>query len=134
MVDFLKLIQERRSMRCPFDPDRPVAKEDITKILEAAKWAPTPHNMQNFEVLVVDKKDVLDRLGGIKSHVTETFLRENYAQLSFSEEELLTKKVGLLGTAFPSSWRDPQISKKLPLGPHLCRSATPSMGVRSSLS
>jgi len=28
-------------------------------------------------------------------------------QLSFSEEELLRKKVGLLGTWFPKEWRDP---------------------------
>lgn len=34
-------------------------------------------------------------------------MRENYEQLSFSEEELLEKKVGILGTMFPPAWRDP---------------------------
>ena len=43
----------------------------------------------------------------IKSQVSEAFIRENYQQLSFSEENLLQKKVGILGTVFPSDWRDP---------------------------
>jgi nitroreductase len=38
---------------------------------------------------------------------SETFIRENYEQLSFSEAELRRKKVGLLGTMFPASWRTP---------------------------
>ena len=57
-------------------------KEDLTKTLNR-QWALTPHNMQNFEILVVNNKDVLDRLGNIKSHVTETFLRENYQSSLF---------------------------------------------------
>ncbi len=34
-------------------------------------------------------------------------MEENYEQLSFSEEELRRKKVGLLGLMFPPSWRTP---------------------------
>jgi len=103
----LRLIQERRSSRAPFNPHRPVARENLRQILEAARWAPTPHNMQNFEVLVVQDIEVLEKIGNIRSRVSLEFLRENYQQLSFSEEELLKKKVGILGTVFPSSWRDP---------------------------
>jgi nitroreductase len=73
------------------------------QILEAARWAPTAHNMQNFEIIVVDDKTQLEKLGKIKSRISEDFLRENYQQLSFSEEELLKKKVGILGTMFPPS-------------------------------
>jgi nitroreductase len=35
------------------------------------------------------------------------FLRENYEQLSFSKEELLKKKTGILGSMFPPAWIDP---------------------------
>lgn len=63
--------------------------------------------MQNFEILVIDDKELLEKIGDIKSQISEEFLRENYQQLSFSEEELLQKKVGILGTMFPPSWRDP---------------------------
>lgn len=107
MSDILTLIQSRRSTRAPFDPDRPVAGQDVQQILEAARWAPTAHNMQNFDILVVDDRDVLAKLGNIKSPVSEVFIRENYAQLAFSEEELIRKKVGILGTMFPEAWRTP---------------------------
>ena len=107
MQDILKIIQERRSVRTPFDPKRPIAKQDLKQILEAGRWAPTAHNMQNFEIIVVDDKQILDEIGAIKSTISDVFIQENYQQLSFSEEELLQKKVGLLGTMFPPSWRTP---------------------------
>lgn len=107
MTDILKLIQQRQSTRVAYDPNRPVAKENLRQIIEAAGWAPTAHNMQNFDIIVVDDKKVLEKIGNIKSQVSEAFIRENYQQLSFSEEELLQKKVGILGTVFPPDWRDP---------------------------
>ncbi|WXG46936.1 MAG: nitroreductase family protein [Candidatus Atabeyarchaeum deiterrae] len=107
MSDVLKLMQQRQSTRVPFDPNRPVDKEDLRKVLEAGRWAPTAHNMQNFEILVVDDKELLEKIGNIKSRISAEFLRENYEQLTLSEEELLRKKVGILGTMFPPSWRNP---------------------------
>lgn len=107
MADIVKLIQKRKSLRIPFDAERPVAKKDLLKILEAARWAPTAHNMQNFEIIVVDDKKILKAIGNIERPISETFIRENYPQLSFTEEELLKKKTGLLGTMFPQSWRNP---------------------------
>jgi nitroreductase len=103
----LKIIEERHSVRSPFDPTRPIAADELRQILEAARWAPTAHNMQNYEIVVVDDRKVLEALGSIKSTVSAVFIRENYEQLSFSEEELLRKKVGLLGIMFPPSWRTP---------------------------
>lgn len=107
MSNILKLIQERHSSRVTFDRERPVAKQDLKQILEAGRWAPTAHNMQNFDILVIDDKELLEKIGNIKSQIREEFIRENYQQLSFSEKELLQKKVGVLGTIFPPSWRDP---------------------------
>jgi nitroreductase len=107
MADILKLIQQRQSTRLSYDPNRPVAKEDLRQIIEAARWAPTAHNMQNFDIIVVNDKKVLEKIGNVKSKVSEAFIRENYQQLSFSEEELLQKKIGILGTTFPPDWRDP---------------------------
>jgi nitroreductase len=107
MSEILKIIQDRHSTRAPLDPKRPVSKDDLRQILEAGRWAPTAHNMQNYEVVVVDNKDILEKIGSIKSRISEAFLRENYEQLSFSKEELLIKKTGILGTMFPPSWVDP---------------------------
>jgi nitroreductase len=107
MPDILELIRERRSVRAPYDPDRPVPPDAIQQVLEAARWAPTAHNMQNFDIVVVDDPAVLKRLGDISSPPSAVFIRENFAQLSFSEEELRRKKVGILGAMFPEAWRTP---------------------------
>lgn len=76
-------------------------------ILEAARWAPTAHNMQNFEIIVVDDKQLLAKIGDIPGSVSLDFIRENYQQLSFTEEELKRKKTGIMGTMFPPSWQTP---------------------------
>jgi nitroreductase len=107
MQELLKLIESRQSSRGLFDPKKIITKEDMEKILEAARWTPTAHNMQNFEVVVVDDKKILSAVGKIKSAPDLTFIKENYPQLSFSEEELKQKKVGILGTMFPKSWQTP---------------------------
>jgi len=106
MSEILRIIQERQSARVPFDPNHQIPEEDLRKILKAARWTPTAHNMQNFDIIVVDDKAVLDKIGSIKSKISEEFLRENYEQLSFSREELLKKKTGILGSMFPPEWVD----------------------------
>jgi nitroreductase len=108
MQETLKVIQQRQSTRISFDPERPVAKKDLQQILEAGRWAPTAHNMQNFEVITVDDKSLLKAIGNIKRSISRVFIRENYQQLSFSQEELLRKKVGLIATQFPPAWRNPE--------------------------
>jgi nitroreductase len=58
----LAIIQERQSARVSFDPNLPVSKENLNLILEAARWAPTAHNMQNFEAIAIDDKAVLEQM------------------------------------------------------------------------
>lgn len=100
----LHTIVERHSSRMPFDPHQPVRTGDLKMVLEAARWAPTAHNMQNYEIVVVDDHEKLEEIGRIQTVSSETFIRENYRQLSFSKEELLKKKTGILAAGFPSSW------------------------------
>jgi nitroreductase len=107
MLEILKLIRERHSEKAPYDVERPIAKQDLRNILEAPRWAPTPHNMQNFELIVVTDKKLLQALGSIRYPITDTFVLENHQHLSFSEEELARKKVGLLATRFPPALRTP---------------------------
>jgi len=107
MNEIQRVISERQSARAPFDPKRKISKEKLEQILEAARWSPTAHNMQNFDIVVVDDVEVLGIIGTIKSRISKLFLRENYEQLSFSKEELLKKKTGILGTMFPPTWIDP---------------------------
>ena len=58
-MDILELIQQRQSSRVLFDPERPIPEEHLRRILEGARWAPTAHNMQNFEIVVVDDRQLL---------------------------------------------------------------------------
>ena len=110
MDDLLKLMKERRSTRVPFDMNRPVPGKDLQQILDAARWTPTAHNMQNFEIIVVDDTNVIQSISKIKRPISEIFIRENYPLLSFSEEELGRRKTGILGTVFPESWRHPDFN------------------------
>ena len=106
MNSMSKAMKNRLSARGPYDLHRPVRQEDLEQILEAARWAPTAHNMQNFEIIVVDDRSLLKKLGDLKSPVSKAFIRENYKLLSFSKEELKRRKVGILGTWFPRFMRD----------------------------
>jgi nitroreductase len=109
MLDLLKLIKKRQSSRVPFDSQKSISKLEIQKILEAGSWAPTAHNMQNFEVVVVDDKKLLEKIRNIEFPASETFIQENYLQLSFSEEDLKKKKTGVLASMFPKSWQTPNL-------------------------
>jgi nitroreductase len=107
MTDITNLIWERSSNRVPFDPERQIKNDELLQILDAARWAPTAHNMQNFEIVVVDDRSTLKKLGDIRYPISEVFLRENLELLSFTREELLERKVGLLASTFPPEWLDP---------------------------
>jgi nitroreductase len=107
MNEVYRVIQQRHSARVPFNPAKKISKENLQQILDAGRWAPTAHNMQNYEVIVVDDEETLEIIGKVKSRISEEFLRENYEQLSFSREELLEKKTGILGVMFPPAWVDP---------------------------
>ncbi len=119
MSEVLKVIRDRQSSRVQFDPNRPISKDNINQILESARWSPTGHNMQNYEIMVIDDKALLEKIGSVKSCVLEEFLRDNYEHLSFSEEELKRKKTGILSTGFPLDWIDPakfpQIARSPPI-------------------
>jgi nitroreductase len=107
-MNILELIKERQSLRMPFDAERAIPKKDLNQILKAASWAPTAHNMQNYEIIVIDDKKILRRIGEIKSKISEVFLKENYQRLSYSKEELLKKKTGILAANFPKLWQTPE--------------------------
>lgn len=50
----LELIQTRRSIR-RFD-ERAVSREDLDRILEAARWAPSNHNRQPWKFIVMEDR------------------------------------------------------------------------------
>ena len=57
---YLALVKARRSIRV-FRPD-PVADEDIARIVEAARWAPSGRNSQPWEFVVVKNPDTIRKI------------------------------------------------------------------------
>jgi nitroreductase/NAD-dependent dihydropyrimidine dehydrogenase PreA subunit len=56
----LEIIRSRRSKR-KFE-DRPVDRADVEKVLEAARFAPSAHNAQSVEYVVVQDRETLHRI------------------------------------------------------------------------
>ena len=56
----MELIRARRSIR-QFS-DRAVGREDIARLLEAARWAPSNHNRQPWRFLVIEDKSQIKQL------------------------------------------------------------------------
>jgi nitroreductase len=57
MIDYeqlLELIRTRRSVRS-FE-DRPVDRDDLNRMLEAARWAPSNHNRQPWKFMVIEDR------------------------------------------------------------------------------
>lgn len=59
-MDFSELVTKRRSVR-KFS-DRPVAREDVLKCLEAARIAPSACNSQPWHFIVIDESDLRKRV------------------------------------------------------------------------
>lgn len=56
-MDFMETVLKRRTYRKHFI-DKPIAKSDLDTIIEAARWAPSPFNIQPWEILIVtDQKN-----------------------------------------------------------------------------
>jgi len=94
MQEVLKLIQNRQSARALFDSKRPIARQDLRQILEAARWSPTAHNMQNFEIIVVDDKKILEALGNIKYARSRPLSRKIISNCPFRKKNCVEKKSG----------------------------------------
>ena len=67
MKDFLSLASRRQSDRA-FDPQRPVEKEKLQRILEAACIAPSACNSQPWHFIVVDDPELKNRVADATSN------------------------------------------------------------------
>ncbi len=64
-MDLMEGLLTRRSIR-KYDTERKVPHETIKEIIKAAQYAPTAHNRQPWEFLVVEDKEVLAHLRHIQ--------------------------------------------------------------------
>ncbi len=59
-MEFFEIIRGRRSVRA-FRPD-PLSRAQIEAVLEAARWAPSPHGRQPWRFVVVESAEARARL------------------------------------------------------------------------
>jgi len=64
MIDIIK---SRRSIR-RYDPNKPVTKEQINKLLEAAMCAPSACNSRPWEFIAVTKRETLEKIAKVHPH------------------------------------------------------------------
>lgn len=57
---FIELVKDRRTIR-KFRSD-PVSTEDVEKIVEAARWAPSGYNCQPWEAVVITESEIKDKV------------------------------------------------------------------------
>jgi len=60
-MEFYDLIRSRESVR-NYDPDRPVSKEILERILDAGRLAPSACNIQPYKFLVISSSEKLKKV------------------------------------------------------------------------
>ncbi len=88
-----QLLKSRRSVRA--FKDKPVPHEIITRLIEDARYAPTGHNLQEVEWLVIDNKKELDRIEELGIDWMHWVIKElpKMAAESNMEEKLVRQKM-----------------------------------------
>mgnify|MGYP003565961673 CR=1 FL=1 len=78
-------MKTRRSIR-HYKPD-PVANEDIEKIIEAARWAPSGFNSQLWEFVVVKDSGLKARIGEVVGTAFSDIVKQMPPAVLFAEKD-----------------------------------------------
>ena len=71
-MNLFEAIKSRRSVRAFTQED--VSKEEVEKLIDAARWAPSAGNIQPWEFIVVRKPEIKRKLSSAALH--QTFIEE----------------------------------------------------------
>lgn len=90
-------IKKRRSIR-RFDPNKKVTEEQVEKLLEAARWAPSAGNLQSWFFVVVRDQKVKEQL--VEAALGQDFIAEApIVIVSCADLEKSSSRYGNRGTA-----------------------------------
>src|SRR5262245_36098350 len=67
--EVIDLILHRWSPRA-FDPERSVTRDDLLRLFEAARWAPSSLNEQPWRFIVIDRATMPDQFAGLTQTLT----------------------------------------------------------------
>lgn len=100
-MDVFEVITTRRSHRGEFR-DTPIEEVDLEKIIEAARWAPSPFNVQPWELLIIREEQSKNELADlteqaiIEQFKDKQFLDDNARWMCTTNEEWHTRGDGVL--------------------------------------
>ncbi len=89
--DILNLIQTRWSPRA-FDPERPVAREVLLSLLEAARFAPSCSNEQPWRFLLADRKPNYEKLFGVLTERNQAWTKNAPVLMLILAEKQFVKR------------------------------------------
>ena len=80
-MNVYEAITNRRSYRGKFQ-DRPIDDADLDKIIEAARWTPSPFNVQPWELVFIEEQNGKD----ILANMTEQAVIQQFKDAKFFED------------------------------------------------
>jgi len=92
----IDLIRDRRSIREYIERDIPY--EDILEILEAARWAPSSGNLQNWYFVIVKNRDAIEKIA--KATRQEFVKNSNTIIVVCSDDKLVESLYGDRGKMY----------------------------------
>jgi len=99
--EFMETVLRRRTNRELFI-DKPISREDIDYIIESARWAPSPFNIQHWEILIITQQNNKDLLADLVLDSMSAqmgdprFLDDVSKWMSLSHEEWQTRQEGVM--------------------------------------
>jgi nitroreductase len=100
-MEFVEAVLNRRTYRKQFI-DRPISQKDLDVIIEVARWAPSPFNIQPWEILIVTQQESKDALADLvlESMASQMadgrFLRDVSQWMSLSKDEWSRRGEGVM--------------------------------------
>src|SRR4051812_38130194 len=67
--EVIDVILQRWSPRA-FDPERTVSRDDLLRLFEAARWAPSSRNEQPWRFIVVERETMADGFASVTGSLT----------------------------------------------------------------
>lgn len=100
-MDVIEAILKRRSYRGDFE-EKPIAQSDLDLLIEAARWAPSPFNVQPWEILAIRGQDEKNKLAALVESSVEAqfkeskFIKDVASWMRLTEKEWIEKGDGVL--------------------------------------
>lgn len=74
-MDLMEAVVRRRSYRLPFR-EEPISEEHLNVLLEAARWAPSPFNIQPWEIALITSPEVKERIARLTERAIQKQFRD----------------------------------------------------------